>query len=238
MKKYPETLLHRVCILIIFFVCFSSCQKELPADSGFIVTEKDAAEVIANSIIPTYGGLISKINNTVTLAQNTTLICGINKDSTIVSAVAKSNLAIEFDYVLNWHYWRNCADQSTKFSLGGTNNYSGIHYSASDKSNGVFSLLTKTPAIANIYTIQLFQTRTGSVLKKDIGNKAFTSTVILQSDSVYVDKLTGKILSGKISIKISGTSASPFAYSGQFTFINDHKATLKITQGNSYELAW
>ncbi len=238
MKRPLRTPLCRwpFILIIIFQLC--SCAKDSQTAKEFIVTEQDAAEVISNSILPTYGGLISKITNVVNLSQNLSGKCGMSNDTTLFNPALKSNLAIDFTYKLNWRYWTNCNDLSIQFGVTGTNNYSGIHYSVTDQSNGIYTLTPKTFGSINVYKVKISQTRTGNALKKDIGNKTFTDTIVLQSDSVNVDKMTGKIISGRISMTLYGKSSSGFRFTGDFVFINEHKATLTITGGGSYDVSW
>jgi hypothetical protein len=237
--KIPIAYALQVWAVLTITCCYcSSCKDELITANEYSVSEQDAAEVISNSILPTYGGLISTIRNTINLTQSAPVQCGVSNDTTLVNPLQNNISAIEFNYKLHWRYYRMCNDPNMQFSVIGDNNYNGIHYSAKDVCNGLFLLTPKTLAQINLFKIKVLQTRTGNIIKKDIGNKTFSYTINLQSDSINVDRKTGNIISGKIVISFFRTSASAFNYMGDFDIIDNHKATLKIHGGAAYNLSW
>jgi len=220
-------------------------QKESSPQPSTEVTESDAAQATADIVMPSSGGMIDQVNNTMVIAVNYSgsNYCGTQKDSTIVHA-STAGAQIAYDYSLKWSWKMTCGALNTpqKFDLNftGTSNYNGMYFTSADNATGSLSL-TGLETTANNYTYNQTYTRTGSrTFKNNNTSKTFTGTIVITANNIVINKSTRKISSGSGTVTITGVapSGSSFGYNGTITFNGDNTASLILNSGVSYKIQW
>ena len=218
----------------------SSCKKDgISSTPSTTVTEADAAELATDAVTPSTGGMVTQVNNSVIIYQNTALSCGVQKDSTLTGASA-SGVSPSYSYNLKWNYELNCSGivpNTLNFNFTGSSTYDGPRMSSTDSSTGGFTLggLSSTQ-----YTLNTNYTRTGSTISKIGAQNSFNSTFSIVSSNIIIQKSTQQIVSGSATVSITATSTSgkSFTFNGTLSFLGGKKANLVLNSGTTYVIQW
>lgn len=222
-------------LMLLLSCCLASCKKDTPV-TNYQVQETDAAAIIADNILPRYGGLLLQIDNAFSLNIQSGLRCGVLKDSTLTGSNTVG-AAILFDYHLLWRYNYDCSSLIQYFDFSGQNNYEGYNYISAEQRNGSFILTPKTMQ-PGMYECSFDWKSSGKQRIKALGSSAFNSTIELNAVNLTLDQASMKIVSGKFMVKMYGTAAGSFSFSGELTFSGKNKATLILNSGRIYPLSW
>jgi hypothetical protein len=231
--RYPFKYFRTVFTLCFLLQIEWSCTKNLQPQN-YSPTELNAAAVIANDILPLYGGLVTEISN----CQSISMIkknCSISVDSTLTGANL-NNAGILFDYRLLLHYVNSCNNNTLNVNFNGDNSYQGLNYTSADQSSGTFAFVKQT---SSTYLFTGFSTRTGSQRIKTVGANSFKSTIEFNSIYLTIDRITNQIISGKLNVKMyDASSDNAFYYNGNVVFSGSDKAILTLDSGRQYLLSW
>lgn len=242
MKK-PTAAAPLIAITLFLALSITSCKKE-NSSSTDAVSEEEAAEAVSQSVSTESSGMSQQSFAAVTVA-NAELVflpCGIEIDSTVTGA-SLPGAAITYAYNLSWKWVLGCSGlgvpQKINFDITGNSSYDAPRMSSNDNSTASFELTGLTPATAE-YDMTTSYQRIGTQQSKVFNKNSFTSTTIITSDNLKVDKITQLITSGTAAASISGASSSgkTFSYTGTITFLGNKKGTLTMASGNTYDISW
>jgi hypothetical protein len=223
--------IYHIFLLMPAFVWIVSCHKTDHTAASYQLSETDAAAMIANDLLPQYGGLIAQLSNCAGLSQSAKNYCGIQKDS-ILKNNNPATAYVIYSYNALWHYTYNCANQYLIIAFNGTCNYDGSTFTANDQYSGTFNL--SGPSASN-YQLGLSQKRSGKQRLKGIAMPAINTTLECQSDNVLIDQTLKKVRSGSVTLRFSGDH---FNYNGTFTFTGGSKGVLVLNSGKTYPVSW
>lgn len=230
-------------ISLFLAMSVTSCKKE-SSSSTDAVSEEEAAEAIAQSVSTESSGMSQQSADAVIVA-NAELVflpCGIEIDSTVTGA-SVPGAAITYAYNLSWSWVLSCSGlgipEKINFDITGSSSYDAPRMSSNDNSTASFELTSLTPATAE-YDMTANYQRNGTQQSKVFNKNSFTSTTIITSSNLKVDKITQIITSGTAAVSISGASSSgrTFSYTGTITFLGNKKGTLTMASGNTYNISW
>lgn len=230
-------------ITIFLAMSTTSCKKE-SSTSTDPVSEEEAAEAISQSVSTESSGMSQQSFAAVTVA-NAELVflpCGVEIDSTVTGA-SLPGAAITYAYNLSWSWVLSCSGlgvpQKINFDISGNSSYDAPRMSSNDNSTASFELTSLTPGTTE-YDMTASYQRNGTQQSKVFNKNSFTSTIIITSTNLKVDKITQLVTSGTAAASISGASSSgkSFSYSGTITFLGNKKGTLTMANGNTYQIAW
>ena len=194
--------------------------------------EVDAAAIIANAILPQYGGMVGQIYNVQSIAL-IPAICGTQKDSVLAGA-NQNNAVILFNYHLLWHFSHTCGNNGLNASFTGDNSYEGLNYISKDQTSGNWVYLNQsTTCILTGSAV-----RSGNERLKGIGSNSFASTIEFNHVNITIDPLSKQIITGQLEVKMYDTSSNDFYYNGNITFSGSNRATLILNSGRTYPFSW
>lgn len=242
MKK-TTTAASLIAITLFLAMSATSCKKE-SSSSTDSVSEEEAAEAISQSVSTESSGMSQQSADAVIVA-NAELVflpCGIEIDSTVTGA-SLPGASITYTYNLSWSWILSCSElgipQKINFNITGSSSYDAPRMSSNDNSTASFELTNLTPGTTEYDMIASYQ-RNGTQQSKVFNKNTFTSTTIITSTNLKVDKITQLITSGTAAVSISGASSSgrTFSYTGTIAFLGNKKGTLTMASGNTYNISW
>ncbi|CAN5136063.1 hypothetical protein BH11BAC6_BH11BAC6_16990 [soil metagenome] len=236
-KKTTTAVLTSILLLSLF----TSCKKE--NSNAVPVSEATAAEAISQSISGESGGMSEQSSDAcnVTTTQVFLLPCGVQHDSTISGSI--TGPPISFSFNLSWNWILSCSNlglpEKITFHLSGSSNYDGPSISSTGNSTGTFEI-SDLASLSAEYSMTANYTRQGTTQSKVLNENSFTSTITVISSDIKINKISRVISSGTAAVSITGTSFSgiAFSYTGTVTFLGDKKATLTMSSGMVYQIAW
>jgi hypothetical protein len=242
MKKITKTAT-LFCASLILMASVSSCKKEASTATADTVSEEEAAEAITQSVSAESGGMTAQSSDAVTVTTDelTSLPCGIEYDSS-VSKINADGATITYAFNLAWNWMLTCTGigvpQKINFNIAGSSSYDAPRMSSDDNSTAAFEI-TGLESSSGEFTLNANYQRNGTQQSKVLNKNSFTSTIIISSADIVINKVTQKITSGTASAAISGASSSgkSFSYSGTITFLGNQKATLTMASGDTYNIA-
>ena len=237
--KNGTAILSAVFVLGLMASCNKDASPATTTAASTTVTEADAAEVVTDAVTPQSEGMVAQVSDAQVMTASNAYACGEAFDSTITRASA-SGATISYSLSLAWGWKLSCANPANfTASFKGSSSYVAPKMSSSDSSSGSFTITGIEPASSD-WVFNSSYTRNGSE-QSNIGNKnTFTSTLTITSTNIQVSKTTQQIISGSGAVTISGasTSGKSFSFSGTITFNGSQTATLVITGGGTYQIAW
>lgn len=221
-------------------VYFSSCEKNNETNTS--VSAQEAGTVMAQAVDPGAGGLIlqTEFSANLALATNSSIFCGVRKDSTIAGQFNGNNRTFEYSLALTRTLTcSNGTPSSYSHSFTGTGNYTSPAMSSAGNITGSFTLTgleagTGQVSLAQDYAYSgVQQSHAGS-------GRTLTSTVTIHSGNVKVDKITRQIVSGTATINVTGvvSTGESFNYDGTLTFLGGRQASLVVSGGSSTTIQW
>jgi hypothetical protein len=244
----------RISKAVLLFVCLSvvtisSCKKDDDATT-IAVSEDDIATAVSESVSTPGGGLV--VQSTAAAAYSSDLLsarisakasdqCGIMHDTTVAGA-SESGAVITYSYNFNWNWLLTCNEivpQTFVFNYSGKASYDGVRMSSSDSSKANITV-TGLGGDSTYYVFNQTYTRNGSQASKVNQKRSFTSLISIVSSDIRISKSTLKILSGTGTVTVTGegSGGKSFSYTGTITFLGGEKATLVVTGGGTYNIAW
>jgi len=246
-----------IAALAIFTM--SSCHKDSSTTTTTgEVTESQAAQVTADAVTPSTGGMAGQVDaatqlytgstvsgGTVSSVNNghlslySTLVCGTAKDSTI-SYASIAGAAPSYSYSLAWTYTLACTVPSTlTMSFNSSGSYDGLILSTTFTGTGGFTLSGLAATTAD-YTFSSTYTRQGTTTSKIGAKNTFTHKLTITSSNMVYDKATSEIASGTaaVSITCTSTSGQSWVYGGTLTFLGNKTAKLVLNSGVVYNISW
>lgn len=223
-------------IIGVLTACLCSCKKNGPVTTNYQVVESDAAAIVADNLLPRYGGLISQLDNCASLSSSALLKCGEQKDSAITKS-NQPNATILFNYQLNWRYSYDCSDQTQHYYFTGQSDYEGYNYISSDQRTATITYIS-LPQHPGFSRCIFNWKSSGRQRVKAIGLNTFNSMVEISASDLTVDLASGEIASGILAVNFYDTKSSNFSFTGKITFLGNNKANLILNSGRNYPLSW
>lgn len=219
-----------------------SCKKDSASSAAATTVTVDvAADAVTEAITPESAGMVMQTETAVVIVNDNDLSCGVESDTSF-SGTNVQGAAVTYSYALSSNRLLTCNNSvpsSFQFNFLGKSAYDTPRISSNDSSNAQFTVTGLEPG-ASQFLLNEKYVRNGSEAS-NVGNKAsFSSTIIIQSSNIVVDKSTQQIVSGSASVNISGATSDgkSFSYSGTITFLGNKQATLVLGDGNSYSIVW
>jgi hypothetical protein len=238
-----------VCLSAGIVLTVTSCKKD---DSpGYItVSEEEIAEAVGESVSTESGGLVYQ--STAAAVYSSDMInsrigakasdqCGIMHDTT-VAGVSETGATVTFSYNFNWNWLLTCREivpQTFVFNYSGKASYDAVRMSSNDSAKANITV-TGLGGDSAYYVFNQTYTRNGSQTSKINQKRSFTSLIKIVSADIRISKTSLKILSGTGAVTVSGEGSGgrSFSYTGTITFLGNDKATLVVTNGATYNIAW
>ncbi|WP_448700190.1 hypothetical protein ACFGVR_23675 [Mucilaginibacter sp. AW1-3] len=211
--------------ILIIILTIASC-KSSSGTPNYPVTEEDAAEIISNTVLRQFGGLLTHVTEGIQLEQRSA--CGLTKD-TVLSWTSQAG-SVSAKTNLQWHYQLACSDKTLTGTYTGSINYNGPHFTADNTCTGT---LTCAPQANTAYQISLTLNISGTDAKKAVDANTLKTNIDLQTTNMLVDKASGLVTSGQMKVNIQ---ISYYNYSGTFKFLGNHMATIVLNSGTVYNL--
>lgn len=238
-----------VCLSAGILLTVSSCKKD-DSPSTITVSEDEIAEAVSQSVSTPSGGLVAQ--STAAAGYSSDLMssrigakasdqCGILHDTTIAGA-SESGATVTYSYNFNWNWLLTCnqiVPQTFVFNYTGKASYDGVRMSSNDSSKANITV-TGLGGDSTYYVFNQTYTRNGSQVSKINQKHSFTSLISVVSSDIKISKSTLKILSGTGTVTVTGEGSGgrSFSYTGTITFLGGEKATLVVTGGGTYNIAW
>lgn len=210
-------------MLMAVSLLMGACKKEdnTPKET---VNEEEIAAIVEGALMEDTEGLAQEAAEAVYIAdQYTTKTlgpCGQTYDSTIVRSYNSVNISASYNASLSWTV--NCNNlmipQSVDFTSAAQGQWETPRMSSDD--NAISSWNIGNLTTGSTYTLDGSYTRNGSQTSKVRDQNVFTSTLIITSDELNVNKTTRHIESGTASFTLSGsgTGGNNFFHQGSLQF--------------------
>lgn len=219
----------------------SSCKKE-ETQNVERVTEEEALEVMEMSVETESMGISEQIEEVAIITTESLLanpLCGNTFDTTIIKQY--SNTSTSVDYTFNWHKVTNCTDNTISdftYTYTASGSYNSQRMSSSSTANGTLIISQLSPSFDD-YLADVSYTKIGTHESKIGNNNSFTSTVIVNSPDVLIDKSTLRISSGTMNITLSGSTSAgtTFSFNGVIVFLGNGEASITLSNGNVYNVS-
>lgn len=242
----------RISLLLVAGILFaiSSCKKDDDTSTTTAVSEEEIAEAVSESVSTPSGGLV--VQSTAAAGYSSDLMngrigakasdqCGILHDTTVAGA-SETGATITFSYNFNWNWLLTCNNivpQTFIFNYAGKTSYDAVRMSSNDSSKANITV-TGLGIDSTYYVFNQTYTRNGSQISKINQKRSFTSLISIVSSDIRISKTTLKILSGTATVTVTGEGSGgrSFSYGGTITFLGGEKATLVLTGGGTYTIAW
>lgn len=230
-----RTLIKNCVLAVVLAFILTGCTKTATSVKTYIVTENDAASIIANNLLPQYGGFVNEINQGSLLWGTSARNCGISKD-TIFNGTNTASATVTYKYAIPWHYANDCQGL-VNATLDGKLNYEGANYIGEATLNSALQIspATKPPFINLIGSAAL----TGMQRIKGQSNAAFNTFINLNDINLIADGVARKIISGTSNVSITCTNgAASFSFKGTIQFIGYNKAKITLDSSTTYPISW
>lgn len=214
----------------------TSCKKDNDITA---VTEEDAADVVAASVMTTSGGVTAQAADAARIAGIYVNACGVSKDTSVLYTNLPGAV-ITYSFAASWHWALTCGvTPRFDFSYAGNNIYDAPRVSSNDKVAATLSLTGLEPnASQYLYNLQL--TRNGTEVSKVRNKNSFSSLLTITGSNIAINKQTLTIASGTAAVTISGATSGgkTFSFAGTLVFSGNRKGTLTLNSGTSYSIEW
>jgi hypothetical protein len=196
------------------------------------MTEEDAADYFAAcfSESSSANGLSSQINESTYAAVGSMLPKASETflfDTVIVKQKSGENYSYYYTISYGWDFTNLGNKLIFNFTIKG--NFDGTKVTSVDTSEAVIYVNHIIDLKAN-YLIEGSYTRKGNTSSKVRNKVSFTSALNAILDSIEVEKLTRKIISGAIKITFTGKTSTgkEFNFTGELRYLGNSMASLKI----------
>ncbi|PTQ96822.1 hypothetical protein C8P68_104312 [Mucilaginibacter yixingensis] len=230
-----NTLIKTCAVAFALSFVLVGCSKKAASIKIYSVTENDAASMIANNLLPQYGGLANQFNNCSILSNTSTKNCGIAKDTTF-NGVSATNAAVTYKYGIVWHYTNNCQGTITS-TLDGKLTYEGSNYTGDGLLTASVQVApnTKAPLLNLTGTMAL----SGMQRVKGQADAAFNTVINFNNLNLTVDGVSKKINSGTTDVTVTCTNGTAsFNFKGNIQFSAYNKAKITLDSGTAYPISW
>ncbi|MBK8704283.1 MAG: hypothetical protein IPN33_12125 [Saprospiraceae bacterium] len=219
--------------LLAIALLMGACKKEdnTPEET---VNDEEIAAIVEGALIEDTEGLAQEASDAVYIAdQYTTKTlgpCGQTFDSTIVRSYNSAAISASYNATLSWTV--NCNNlmipQSVDFASTALGQWETPRMSSDDNANSSWNIGNLTTG--STYTLDGSYTRNGSQTSKVRDQNVFTSTLIITSDALNVNKTTRHIESGTASFTLSGsgTGGNNFFHQGSLQFNGNGEVVITV----------
>lgn len=223
-------------------ILFTSCEKD--DENNIVMSNDEAAEIIANSLSSSSYGFTSQVEDAAELADSIYQegkkakknMKSVNADSTF-TITSPPDSRITYEYTVSYSYGiqMNGIKPEFFFNFTTTGEYMAPRTTSSNQSQGAF-IITNLTVGYNNYLLNGSCSRTGSqTVKVDI-EREFSSTINFVMEDISINKTSYEILGGSAEVTITGTSNNAsFDMQGSIVFNGNKSATLTIN-GIVYEI--
>ncbi|MGF1636836.1 MAG: hypothetical protein ACFCUU_07160 [Cyclobacteriaceae bacterium] len=227
MKKSNLSLIISGLAILLSASILQSCEKE----EALVVTEEDAADIIAASFGSQTGGIAHEVAiNTEYISEETNeLECGSSR--TIIKSFVKSEGVNTGNITYNWDLSRNCSSEVTYLNWVGNFNGSFETPRLSGSTSGTRNwLITGFESENNFLTFNGSINRNGSHNSKVRQRRSFSTEISYEFSEVVVSKGTHEIQSGTgtVQISIEGSNGGSKSFSGNITFNGNGSVTVVL----------
>ncbi len=218
-------------IVLALFTNFS-CSDNDENDSENAITEDEAVMLVASSLEEESGGSIETIIQLtidVEITVETNEVCGETFDDGIAYDYDKNGISAS--YTGDWSYQIQCDESnlpsSATYSYEKALTASTARVSSSGTSKLSGTLEGLNPDVESFYLAGVYK---GDYTQQlTVSDKSVTSNLVLNIESLVIDKSTDSITSGEASFTLSGTSNGvSFSYTGTISFKADGSAEVII----------
>ncbi len=221
---------------------FSSCDKNDDDNAEASVTAQEAGTIMAQAVDPQSGGLVlqTEFSAGLALTRNSSIFCGVTKDSTIAGQFSANNRSFEYSLALSRTLTCSSGTPSSySHTFTGTGSYSSPAISSTGNITGSFTLTGLGSGTSQLSLDQTYA-YTGTQQSHVGLERTLTSTVTIHSTGVKVDKVSRQIVSGTATINVTGLASTgeAFNYDGTLTFLGGRHATLVVSGGSSVNIQW
>ena len=244
MKSFFQfsTMTHKSVLMTLLAIALlmGACKKEdnTPEET---VNEEEIAAIVEGALMEDTEGLAKEASEAVYIAdQYTTKTlgpCGQMYDSTFVRSYTSATITASYNATLSWIV--NCNNlmipQSVDFTSTAQGQWETPRMSSDDNANSAWNVGNLTTG--STYTLDGSYTRNGSQTSKVRNQNVFTSTLVITSDALNVDKTTRHIVSGTASFTLtgSGTGGNSFSHEGSLEFLGNGEVVITIN-GHSHTI--
>ena len=225
----------KLLVFLLLASAFTACKKSTKLNQGPL-SEQDAAEILANAILPEYNGLLAQAGQAVQFSHKLNA-CGSTKDSLISASNVHANFPSSCSYHLAWTYGLNCATNQLNINYSGQTTYDGAHFSSSMQKSATGFVSGMDAGLPN-YQLNLSVSGDGTEVKKAVGATTIKSHIELKAVDLQYNKISGLPVSGDIDLTISDASASAYTYTGKFTCTGNKSGQIILNSGNVYPISW
>lgn len=235
-----KTINFEFALCVLLFALLISCNKD-EVISDQIISEQEMVEVVINSVNKETNGLVPQIEKLAEMTISSSIACG-QSDNAIFEASNSVGSLITFSTSYNWNWVYNC-DGSVPVNFTYTSSGNNTNDTPRMSSNNVDNyqlVVSNLDESQPNFNINASLTRVGTQISKIQNQYSFTSVVQTNSTNINVNKATGKILSGEVSVQINVTSTSgnSIQRSGTLIFNGNNSATFTFLNGNVYNFSW
>ncbi|MFK7969532.1 MAG: hypothetical protein AB8F95_04150 [Bacteroidia bacterium] len=236
--KTPITIL---CLLMLT-ICFTltSCIEEPVTNKE--MTEEDAVEIVESAIVYSSDGMVSQVEETSEIAEETLTQpeanCSQSFDSTATKIHAQgSPITFAYDYEWGWELMCNRMipqQIDLTYSMDGT--YSSARMYSEDEGSFAGVITGLTPIDTHFVYNGIFE-RIGYQESKVRNNNAFNSKLIITTTNLKYNKKDEVVDSGSTTFTLTGdvVGGNSFSFSGTIVFNGNRAATITVN-GNSYSV--
>ena len=226
---------------LLFGILFTSCEKD---DNNTIISNDEAAEIIANSLSTSSYGFTSQVEDAAELADSiyeeekeaVKNLKSVNVDTTF-TITNPPDSRVTYEYTVSYSYGIQMNGITPDFFLNFTTSgeYTAQRITSSNQSQGEL-IVSNLTAGYNNYLLNGSCSRTGSQTVTIEVQREFSSTINFNMEDISIDKTTFEILGGSAEVSITGTSNSAsYDMQGSIVFNGNKSATLTIN-GVVYEI--
>ncbi|HMQ49506.1 MAG TPA: hypothetical protein PKA00_18725 [Saprospiraceae bacterium] len=228
---------------LAFALSLFSCDRENKDNTeNLVIEEAEVVEVMEGALKTSSDGMAEDMEEAVYLAQEYEEKsggnpCGESFDSTVVYNVANSYITAA--YTSNWGWTVICNDfnvpSEIDFTRASAGTYETTRMLSDDSSNGNWNI--SNLILGDAYVFNGVYTRQGSQESKVNEQRAFSSLLSIEVDSINIDKGNQEILSGIASFTLTATGpeGATSTFEGDIVFNGGGSVTL-IINGNSYNI--
>ncbi len=229
-------------LIIISLMLVTGCKKEddVVNVTEDVVSEDDLANSIAGSVggSDATNGLSAEIENAATFASGGQPdgpggYYSIHFDTTIVKSRSGGNYS--FNYTIQYSYAFVNLGNQFNYTYKAKGTFETLRVMCSDSAAATLNVTHIIDANAN-YGVSGNYFRYGNTSSKINTGKSFTSTTTLTLDTINVNKVTKKIVSGSSTLTITGVTGGgkTFTYTATLVFNGNGQATLTLGNGKVY----
>lgn len=225
---------NRLLLVAGLFLCifFTSCEKD--DDGNIVMSNDEAAELIAKSLSTSSYGFASQLEDAAELVDSIHVVYSVDSTFTITNP---PDSRVTYEYTVSYSYGIQLNGFDSEFFLDFSNNgeYTAPRTVSSNQSQGELIVSNLSDGYNN-YLINGSCSRTGSQTVKINVERDFSSTINFNMEDISIDKTTLEILGGSAEVSITGTSNNgSYNIQGSIVFHGNKAATLTIN-GVVYEI--